>query len=629
MISSSMQTVDITPTLLDSMPSGLFSRNVNRGITPMKPRKYPALKSRNALKQITLNTSSSESEKDRLSSNPSLIEFSDILSPSETNSSHTSFSHALSSSENSPHGGFLGVDLVSELKAMETSSIEKVVDGRGAIKRRSLEWISNHCDTLEGYARGAGVHPGMRRVLEFQTHTNIIRDMKIYKSLAMYTFLHLTLCLKDQERVIILSNHVEEWKNWDIIQCLTKHHNIQTKLLSLLETKEQYPLCQSHVEKIDGPKLSELDALVMGHQLASVLDDTDPNDLTHKHIFHLLGEEAQSVLNLLNELLEKSILDGDLSSLFAHALVKLSKRSKQYPASLVLGDVNIDSNSACIASRLSDVYTGTTKGYQIAVKKMRPYYGTPDAEPDKLLTTCAREGAIWNRLSHQNLLPFYGVFYLGSDFGRVSFISPWMENGHINQYLESHPDTNRDPLSVSECHPWRLETAQHSRASSGTACIADFGLSEAIDPLRRLATSTQGPSHGGTVPYQAPESLLNDGPVTMAGDIYAFACMLCEIYSGKRPFHGRSITGVIADLQARRRPSRPVQVNDAMWALIQACWHEDPARRPSASDILHRLRAFIVIDDNRQQHQWDESFRMQMRRRYPLTDHPLSFRSAS
>ncbi|KAJ7794346.1 kinase-like domain-containing protein, partial [Mycena olivaceomarginata] len=44
-----------------------------------------------------------------------------------------------------------------------------------------------------------------------------------------------------------------------------------------------------------------------------------------------------------------------------------------------------------------------------------------------------REALIWQQLSHPNVLPFLGLYTLD---GRLCLVSPWMENGHLQQYLK-------------------------------------------------------------------------------------------------------------------------------------------------------------------------------------------------
>lgn len=62
------------------------------------------------------------------------------------------------------------------------------------------------------------------------------------------------------------------------------------------------------------------------------------------------------------------------------------------------------------------------------------------------------EAVIWRQLTHQNILPFYGVYRLDRNPPRVCFVCPWMENGNLVSYLsERAPATNCVPI-VSQ---WR------------------------------------------------------------------------------------------------------------------------------------------------------------------------------
>ena len=55
---------------------------------------------------------------------------------------------------------------------------------------------------------------------------------------------------------------------------------------------------------------------------------------------------------------------------------------------------------------------------------------------------------MWSQLSHPNLLPFYGIYYLEDRHGRVCLVSPWMNNGNIKDYLPENPRVNRVLLVV-------------------------------------------------------------------------------------------------------------------------------------------------------------------------------------
>lgn len=52
----------------------------------------------------------------------------------------------------------------------------------------------------------------------------------------------------------------------------------------------------------------------------------------------------------------------------------------------------------------------------------------------------SREAILWGQLSHRNLLPFYGIYRYR---GRLCLVSPWIEHGHIREFLERNPDADR------------------------------------------------------------------------------------------------------------------------------------------------------------------------------------------
>ncbi|KAH7922685.1 kinase-like protein [Leucogyrophana mollusca] len=528
-------------------------------------------------------------------------------------------------------------------RIMFRPTVEEVVEfctmrGACALKIPSSDpWVQYHCMRLCVHILGSRIWEGQHNLLE--QCGDHVGNMKIYQSLTLYTFFHLVLCVKDQSLLASFKDHVDKWKKRDMIRCLIHHKAIRDGFLSLLlKANERHTLCESHAgDEVDGSKLSEMDAQVIAHRLAAILYSPDPNVRMYADvIFALENKEAQSMVDLMHALLEIPVVDHGLKNLFAASLIKLAKRSSCYPACLVLNDIKMDSSNPVAGGSFCDIYKGYIKGRPVAVKKARAY----ELEPEKLSTVlkaCASEGIIWSCYSHPSLLPFYGISHMDADSSMICFVSPWIDHGHIGQYLEKFPQTDRNPLVMDiaqgieymhTCLPalihGDLKPPNIFVTPSGTACLADFGLSYAWDSLRRVATSSQGPGHGGSFPYQAPEILLLDGQVTFAGDIYAFACVLYELFSGKRPFYRQTVAGVIRALNANERPHKPTEASELMWGVIQSCWNQDPLQRPSASDVVRKLRSFVGVDEQRRQHQWDDGFRMTIQRRYSLTDHPRS-----
>ena len=61
-----------------------------------------------------------------------------------------------------------------------------------------------------------------------------------------------------------------------------------------------------------------------------------------------------------------------------------------------------------------------------------------------------REAIRWKALNHPNVLPLLGVTMEKRQFVMVS---EWMENGNINEFVQSHPDVNLFELvSLHSCH---------------------------------------------------------------------------------------------------------------------------------------------------------------------------------
>lgn len=54
-----------------------------------------------------------------------------------------------------------------------------------------------------------------------------------------------------------------------------------------------------------------------------------------------------------------------------------------------------------------------------------------------------REVYVWSRLNHVNVQQLLGVVVFQGGLGMVS---PWMELGNLQQYIEDHPLVERYPM---------------------------------------------------------------------------------------------------------------------------------------------------------------------------------------
>ena len=137
--------------------------------------------------------------------------------------------------------------------------------------------------------------------------------------------------------------------------------------------------------------------------------------------------------------------------------------------------------------------------------------------------------------------------------------------------------------------------------------ILDFGLAKVLHPTTpgsdtdATVSLTETQTVSGTLPYMAPEQLLNE-KLDARTDIWAAGCVLYEMATGQRPFLGSGPVLIDAILhQPLTTPSkRNRKVSPGLEAIILKCLEKDPGLRyGSAREIavdLHRLQsAFSMI----------------------------------
>ncbi|KAG6909388.1 hypothetical protein DXG01_000688 [Tephrocybe rancida] len=205
-------------------------------------------------------------------------------------------------------------------------------------------------------------------------------------------------------------------------------------------------------------------------------------------------------------------------------------------------------------------------------------------------------------------------------------LMPWMENGTITDYLKRNHTAPRALLAHdvasgllylhnNDTIHGDLEGANVLVDRVGRAQVADFGISSVSDPAI-VAWSTQSAtaSIGGTLRWQAPELHVGDDDNdeglevknTMQSDVYAWACVCLEIFTGKVPF-----AHILNNYAVTRRihsgghsPRPPVSdpawkdwgLSEEMWTFMCRCWDKDPSLRPSAAAVVEHLQTIIAPD---------------------------------
>lgn len=88
-------------------------------------------------------------------------------------------------------------------------------------------------------------------------------------------------------------------------------------------------------------------------------------------------------------------------------------------------------------------------------------------------------------------------------------------------------------------------------------------------------------------PCNSPHMMLDGLPDTEA---------LSKVFTGEYPFSGPDPGVIIAKTAIGERPDRPQDpgLTDSVWDVTCACWHQDPAHRPTVTGVVRTLREWLV-----------------------------------
>ncbi|KAI9202917.1 kinase-like domain-containing protein, partial [Polychytrium aggregatum] len=253
-----------------------------------------------------------------------------------------------------------------------------------------------------------------------------------------------------------------------------------------------------------------------------------------------------------------------------------------------------------------EVFTGNYFGTQVAIKQL---LGAPN---DRELASYHHEIGVWQNLSHPHVLPLLGACDRGDAGEKITpfMVSPFMPNGTLRDYVANSNISLEEKLSLlyqvasalAYLHARRiihgdLKAANVLLDRSFQAVVTDFGLSRTKHTSASMNPNrTNGPS-GGTEGYMAPEMLDDENPsgTTMKTDVYAFAITMYEVLNNADPVwvsaDGQALRSRVIERMVcnGRRPARFDGIPDQIWSLIEACWHQDPAMRPTFSSIIVSL----------------------------------------
>ncbi|TCD60727.1 hypothetical protein EIP91_009621, partial [Steccherinum ochraceum] len=359
--------------------------------------------------------------------------------------------------------------------------------------------------------------------------------------------------------------------------------------------------------------------------IQSSLDQSQNTPLTAISI-----ASAQTILDELWKVLDSAALPlASSNSHFSLYRTKLRKLSLKLsiahdilPTTLVLKGVQCTESVSVGAGAFADVYIGSFRGEKVALKRLRVYLMATEGQKQTTKQLFYRESLLWKNLVHPSIVPFVGV---AEDVfpGTICMVMPWMENGSLKHYLESMRGKKElvDAAYVAAIEKWIADGLMYLHDEGlvhgdlhggnvlidgeGNARLADFGMALVSESTAYAYASVHG---GGAIRWKAPELIdpeefgIESSRPTPASDVFSFACMSIELYSGAPPFPDLTANQVARRYVKGQRPDRPklpdgtdTRMADPTWALTQACWAHQPADRPVTRDVVARMAAIANI----------------------------------
>lgn len=91
----------------------------------------------------------------------------------------------------------------------------------------------------------------------------------------------------------------------------------------------------------------------------------------------------------------------------------------------------------------------------------------------------------------------------------------------------------------------------------------------------------------------APEFLRGE-PSNEKADVYSFGVILWELVTMQQPWSGLNPPQVVGAVAFQNRKlAIPSNISPVLASLMESCWADDPAQRPSFGGIIESLRKLL------------------------------------
>jgi formylglycine-generating enzyme required for sulfatase activity len=229
-----------------------------------------------------------------------------------------------------------------------------------------------------------------------------------------------------------------------------------------------------------------------------------------------------------------------------------------------------------------------------------------EQDPDSI-ARFQREARLAGALNHPNVLTVYDV---GEHDRKPFLVSELLEGETLRELLDAGPLSRKMAMRFALQLSQGLSAA-HSQGivhrdlkpenvfvtRDGRAKILDFGIAKLTSSREGEFAETPHTATGqliGTLAYMSPERL-QGGRLDARSDLFSFGCVLYEMFSGRRPFAGKTAveTGaaILHDEPMPLDPVVPPLVADLVARCLRKRVEERFASAQEVADALEQLLA--------------------------------------
>lgn len=264
----------------------------------------------------------------------------------------------------------------------------------------------------------------------------------------------------------------------------------------------------------------------------------------------------------------------------------------------------------------ASVYEMNYLGLRCAGKKIHTLLLRQGGGATYALRRFEEECRLLSRMRHPNIVQFLGVYFergmqipiLVMEFLPANLTS-CIEKKEVIYVQISYSILHDVALGLNYLHS-QVPAIIHRDLSSNNvlltpdmkAKISDLGVAKILNltPLQvsRMVHNTETP---GTPAYMPPEAMTANPSYNTCIDIFSYGVMMIHVFSGKWPEplcgqirmeEGRMIP--VSEAERRSEYFQSIGDQHPLKDLILMCIDNDSRRRPSASDIVHRLAALVA-----------------------------------